>query len=167
MARPLPCYNFGMAEELRGVTWEAYEHHHVEKKSDWYWVVGILVIACALGAILLGNVLLGIAIFTGGAVMLILAAREPKIVSYAVTQRGLRIDQQLFPYSTLEAYHIDEENVLGPQLLVMSEKMFMPLLVIPVPEEYTDDIEDIIGAKLPEQHLEEPFGHKMLEFIGF
>ncbi len=156
-----------MAEELRGVAWEAFEHHHVEKKSDWYWVVGILVIASAVGAILLGNILLGIAIFIGGAVLLIVASRKPKIISYAVTQRGLRIDQQLFPYSTLEAFHVDEENPLGPQLLVMSEKMFMPLLVIPLPEEYTDEIEDIIAAKLPTRHLEEPFGHKLLEFFGF
>jgi len=156
-----------MPEEVKGIAWEAYEHHHVEKKSDWFWIVGIIIVSVAVASILLGNPLFGIMILIGGTVMLILASRPPKIVQYAVTQRGLRLDDTLYPYTTLEAYFIDEEDVLGPQLLVRSEKLFMPLLILPLPEEYIDEIEGIIAPRLPEEHIEEPFARKVLEFLGF
>jgi len=155
-----------MAEQLRGVEWQAREHHHIEKKSDWYWIVGILVASFSIACIFLGNVLFGIAFMLGGAVMLILASRPPRILTYAVTARGVRIDDTLFPYTTLEGYAIDEENISGPQLLVRSSKLFMPLLILPLPHEHVDDIEDLIADRLPEEHLEEPLIYKILEFFG-
>lgn len=156
-----------MPEEVRGIAWEAYEHHHVEKKSDWYWIVGIIIVSIAVASVFLGNALFGIAIMLGGFVMLILAARPPRIIPFAVTQRGIRVADTLYPYTTLEAYYIDEENTIDPELLVRSEKLFMPLLVLPLPGEYVHEIEAIISQRLPEEHLQEPFANKLLEFFGF
>lgn len=156
-----------MPEQPRGISWEAFEHHHTNQKSDWFWILGIITVAVTIASILLGNVLFGILIAVGGAVAAILATREPKIITYAVTQRGLRIDDKLYPYTTLEAFYIDEDNQLGPQLLVKSEKMFMPLLILPLPEDAMEDIEDLIAQRLPEEHIEEPLAHKLLEFFQF
>ena len=152
-----------MQEQPRGIVWEAYEHHHDEKHSDWFWILGIMTLASAVASILLNNTLLGILILIAGTVIAILATREPNIVSYAVTQRGIRIDDRLYPYSSLNSFYIDEEATFGPQLLIKSEKMFMPLLILPLPLDAQDDIEDIIAGRLPEEHMEEPFAHKLSE----
>ena len=156
-----------MDGQLKGVEWEALEHHHGTKNSDWFWVLGILTLATATAAILLNNTLLGVILLIGGLITALLSAREAKVIAYAVTLRGLRIDDKLYPYTTLESYCIEDDQNLGPQLLVKSEKLFMPLLVMPIPEEYVDDIEDIIAERLPEEHLEEPLVNKLLEFFGF
>ncbi|MFT5849759.1 MAG: hypothetical protein ACI9H6_000575 [Patiriisocius sp.] len=156
-----------MSEQARTISWEAYEHHHTEKGSDWYWVLGIITVAITITAILLGNMLFGILIFIAGLVTALHATRDPKVVPFAVTQRGLRIDDKLYPYSTLESFYIDEEDPIGPQLLCKSEKLFMPLLVLPLPEEYVEEIEDILASRLPEEYTEEPLAHKLLEFFGF
>jgi len=156
-----------MDGELKGIEWEAYEHHHTKKNSDWFWVLGILTLAGTVTAILLNNMLLGILLLVGGLVMAILSMRDPRIIPHAVTLRGLRVDDKLYPYSTLESYYIEDDPNLGPQLLIKSEKLLMPLIVIPLPEEYVDEIEDIIAERLPEEHLEEPLAHKLLEFFGF
>lgn len=156
-----------MAEQQRGIIWEAYEHHHAPKKADWFWILGIIAVTGATVSILLGNTLLGVLVLIAGTVVALIANREPKIISYAVTQRGLRIDDRLYPFTTLESFCIDEETNLGPQLLVKSEKMFMPLLILPLPEDALKDIEDIISQRLPEIHIEEPLAHKLLEFFKF
>jgi hypothetical protein len=156
-----------MSEQVKSITWEAYEHHHIEKGNDWFWVLGIITTAVTITAILLGNTLFGILIFIAGLVTALHATQKPQIIPYAVTQRGLRIDDVLYPYSTLEAFYIDEEDHLGPQLFARSEKLFMPLIIIPIPEEYVDEIEEILATRLPEEHLEEPFATKLLEFFGF
>ena len=154
-------------ENIKAVTWEAYEHHHSSKGSDWYWILGIIALAITIASVVLGNMLFGILVFVGSLVMALHAAIEPKMVPYAVTQRGIRIGTILYPYSTLQSFYIDEESAVDPELLIASNKLFMPLIVIPLPEEHLDEIEDILSIRLPEEHLEEPLGTKLLEIIGF
>lgn len=156
-----------MAEQVRAVVWEAYEHQHAPKQSEWFWILGIMTLSISVASIVLGNPLFGILTFIGGLVVAILATRDPKIIAYAVTQRGLRIDDKLYPYTTLDSFCIDEETISGPKLLIKSTKLFMPLLVIPLPEDTMEEIENIIAERLPEEHIEEPFAHKLLEFFGF
>lgn len=156
-----------MAEVTSAITWEAPEHHHIEKGHDWFWALGLIATAGAAAAFIFGNVLFGIVILLGAIVMVLHALSEPKIIPFAVTTRGVRVGSELYPYTTLESYFIDEDNEFGPQLLVKSERMFMQLLILPIPEEYVDDIDDLLGSRLPEETLEEPFAHKLLEFFGF
>ncbi len=156
-----------MQPQLQSVTWEAPEHYYVEKKNDWYWALGILTVTAAFASIFLGNPLLGILIIIAGAITALLSSRVPNIIPFAVTTRGIRINDTLYPYGTLESYCIDTENSYASVLLIKSERMFMPLIVVPLPEEYIEEVESIIETRLPQEHLEEPFAQKMLEFLGF
>ena len=156
-----------MPEAPRAITWEAPEHHHIEKSGDWFWVLGIITIAATIAAMFFGNIMFALVLALSGGVLSLSAAKRPKIIPFAVTVRGVRINDELFPYSTLESYYIDEENPTGPQLLVRSSRLFMPLLILPIPDEYIDDIETLLKEKLDEEHLEEPLFHKLLEFFGF
>ena len=36
---------YAVAEITRAITWEAPEHNHIEKTSDWYWALGIIAVA--------------------------------------------------------------------------------------------------------------------------
>jgi len=155
------------SEVVRGINWEGYEHHHIEKGADWFWILGIITVAVTVAAVLLGNTLFAILLFIAGLVTALHARQVPKVIPFAITQRGIRIDEKIYPYSTLESFYIDEEDPMGPQMLVKSEKLFMPLLILPLPEEYIDEIEDLIASRLPEEHLEEPIATKLLEFFGF
>lgn len=157
-----------MADEtIRAVTWEAPEHHHIEKGGDWFWALGIITVAAVVAALFFGNTLFALLLGIAGLVLGLYANKEPRIIPYGVTMRGLRVGDSLFPYSTLKSFYIDDEDPRGPQLLARSEKTFMPLIVMPLPPEYVDDIEDILALKLPEEFLEEPFVNKLLEFLGF
>ncbi len=156
-----------MSDYIKEVTWKALEHSHGPQEANWLWALGILTVSATGAALLLGNSLFAFVILISGIVMGIIAVREPNTVPFAVSQRGLRIEDKLYPYSTLECFYIDEENPWGPQLLARSEKMFMPLIVMPLPEEYVDEIEDIIASRLPEEYLEIPFFQQLLDFFGF
>ena len=99
--------------------------------------------------------------------MVIVSHHKPKIIQFEVAERGIRIGNDLYPYATLESYFLDENNTLNPQLIIKSKKLFMMLLIIPIPEEHIYHIEDIVGSRLPEEHLVEPFSHRLLEYFGF
>lgn len=156
-----------MEGNARSVYWEAPEHHHIEKTNDWYWMLGIIAIAGSVASIIFGNVLFGVVILLGAMTMMITSQRKPRIIEFEISGRGVRIENSLYPYPTLDSYFIDEGSPTGPQLIVKSKKLFVPLLILPIPEEYVDDIEDVIAPRLREEHLEEPLSHHILEFFGF
>lgn len=156
-----------MEQKLRAIEWEALEHHHGPKSNDWFWVLGIIALSGAIAAVLFNNFLLAIVVLIAGSVMSILAIRPPKTIRYALTQRGIKIDNFFYPYTTLESYYIEEHHIVGHQLLIKSQKMVMPLLILPLPEEDVDGIENILAERLPEEHLEEPLVNQILEFFGF
>ncbi len=156
-----------MADQARSITWEAPEHHHIEKGGDWFWALWIVSLSAAVAAVFFGNALLGILLVIAAAVMALVANKEPEIIQFAVTSRGLRVGGTLYPYSTLDAFYIDEDSPRGPELLARSKRLFMHMIVMPLPEDYIDDIEDILELRLPEEHMEEPFATKLMEIVGF
>ncbi len=156
-----------MEPALRSITWEAPEHHHVEKGNDWFFALVIIVIALVIVAILFDNTLFALVIGLSGGVLFISATKRPAVIPYAVTVRGIRIDDRIYPYSTLESYRIDEEDFRGPQLLIKSTKKLMPLMVMPIPADFIDDIDEILKERLIEEDLEEPMLVKILELFGF
>jgi len=156
-----------MNDDVRSVYWEAPEHNHIEKTSDWYWILGIIAVAGSVASIIFGNVLFSIVILLGATTMFITGNRKPRIIPFEVSARGIRIDDVLYPYTTLQSFYLDEDNLPEPQLLAKPKKLFAPLLILPVPEEYIVEIETIIAARLVEEYIEEPFSHRLLEFFGF
>ncbi len=156
-----------MEPGLRAVSWEAPQHHHIDKKGDWYFAFVVIVVSLVLSAILFGNTLFALVLAVGGVVLAVATARRPSIVLHSVSVRGVRIGDEFYPFSQLLAYYIDEDDPKGPQLLLLSNHRFMPLIIMTLPDDYIDDVENIVREKLPEEHLEEPFLTKILEVLGF
>ena len=156
-----------MEPTARSITWEAPEHHHVEKGNDWYFALAIIVVSFVVVAILFNNVLFALLLGLSGGALAVSASKRPSIIPYGVSVRGVKIDDEMYPYGTLDSYYIDEDDPRGPQLLIKSERKLMPLLILPIPTAYVDDIEDILKERLEEEHLEEPLFVKILELFGF
>ena len=130
----------------RAISWEAPEHHHVEKGNDWFFALAIIILALVIVAVLFDNVLFALLIGLAGGALGVSAAKRPAIVP---------------------SYNIDEDDPRGPQLLVKSQQRFLPLIVMPIPVDHVDDIEDILKERLEEEELVEPFLVKILELFGF
>jgi len=156
-----------MEPAVRAISWEAPQHHHVEKGNDWFLALAVIVAALIITAVLLGNVLLALLFGIAGGVLAMSAAKRPAIVPYAVTVRGVKVEDELFPFANLVSFHIDEEDHRGPQLLIKTNRRSVPLLVLPIPAAHIDDIEAILKEKLPEEVIYEPLPLKILELFGF
>ncbi len=156
-----------MEQTPRAITWEAPEHNHIEKGGDWFFAFTIIFIAIVVSAILLGNTLFALLMAVAGLTLAISVSRRPAIIPFAVTVRGVRMGDELFPYSALDSYCIDEDDPKGPQLLIKVHQRFMPLMILPLPPDHVDDVEEILRDRLPEEHLEESIFIKLLEIFGF
>ncbi len=156
-----------MDQAVRSVAWEAPEHTHGDKGGDWYFALGILTVAVIVASIIFGNFLFALLAGLSGASLAVATSQQPRIIRYGVSVRGVFVENTLYPFASLRSYYINEEDPRGPQLLAISDKTFAPMIVMPIPEEYIDEIDDILSERLPEEFLEEPLFNKILELLGF
>ncbi len=153
-------------EQVRSITWEAPEHTHPDKGGDWYFALGIITFGVVVAAIIFSNFLFAILAALSGASIAVAASQPPRIVRYGVNARGIQVDTVLYPVASLKSFYINDDDPRGPVLLVLSQKTFAPMLVIPIPEEYIDEIDNMLGERLPEEFLEEPLLSRLLEKVG-
>lgn len=152
----------------QAISWKGHEYLHFKKTTDWYWALGLIAVAGAMAALVFSNILFAILILVLAFVLAIFAAREPEEVSFTISQRGVRIDDTLHPFQTIEAFGIEEmspEHI--PQLILKSKKHLVPNIVIPLEHVSANEIHDFLHNYLPEEELVEPLTHKVMEWLGF
>jgi len=148
--------------------WQAYEYEPREQSGDWFWAVGIVTVGVAVTAIIFNNTLFAIVIILAGFSLSLYAARPPQIIDVVIDDIGVRIDKAFYPYLTLESFWVENQHGF-PRILIKSQKLIMPYIVVPLDEE---EHEPELVAKTLLRHLPEVFHsesvfEKILERLGF
>ena len=148
------------------LSWNTPTHIHIEKNSDWYWIVGIVSITLAFISILLGNVLFGILIIVGSATLTLYASKKPDTVSVEIHSKGITIHNTFYPYTNLESFWVEEKELV-PRILFKSTKKIAPYISILTGNEDSEQIRHELLLYLPEVKHSEPFLEKLLIYFGF
>lgn len=156
-------------EKHAPITWEAVEHHHAERGSDWYWALGIVAVSTSLTALLFGNFLFALLIVIAAGTMAIVASREPRVVEFALLERGIRVDDVLYPFKSINAFWIDQTEEEGWVLFVDTARITNPDLIMPIGDgvDAEEIREFLLAHDIPEVEMQEPVSHRLLEFFGF
>lgn len=148
------------------IEWNAPEHHHVEKTSDWYWAVGIVAVTAALVAFIFGNIIFGILIVVGTCALMLHASKYPATVHCEINDRGIAVDETLYPFLSLDSFWINLDEP-QPKITLKSRKSFMPYITIHIDEVNPEDIREILLDYIAETEHHESFAQKLLERLGF
>jgi len=156
---------------MKDINWKTIEHHHEDKSSDWYWILGIIAITTAILAVYVGNILFAIVILLAAFTMILHVHTDHAEIDVYINKKGIRINQTLYPYSTLESFWIDEEEEfdhIPNQLLIKSAKTLVPLIIIPITSNIDiEELKDYLLTYIDEEEMEEPFSNRLMEFLGF
>ena len=148
--------------------WQAFEHEHIHKSSDWFWALGIIAIAGAVTSIIFGNILFAIVILVGAFTLGMHAAKRPTRFNFKISARGVIIGNKMHPYSSLESFWVDDEDEhILPKLLIKSKKLLAPHIVIPIEHISPDDVRDYLLEYLTEEEDSESLAQKIMESFGF
>ena len=148
--------------------WSAYEHKHIHKSSNWFWVFGIITITGAVISIIFNNILLAIVILTGAFVIALNVAKKPNTINFKINKRGVIIDNKLYLYNSLESFWVEDNEEYGaPKLLIKSKKMFATHIIIPIKQVSPSEVRDYLIKYLDEEEDSEPLSQKIVEFFGF
>lgn len=154
------------------ISWQAPVHEHREHSTDWYWVVGIITVALAASFIIVGNILLALIILIGIGTLLLHMKHPPHRENFEISRKGIRAGNKLYVWNSLEAFWILEEHKtenehIQPKLLLISERPFMPQIVIPLDDAPLEEIHEALSGRLQEVPQAEPFPSRIMRKLGF
>ena len=148
------------------ISWTAPAHFYVEKRPDWYWAVGIITLAIAAVCGIFGQIITGIFVVVAAVALVLHASRPPKRIHCEINDRGIIIDKTLYPFLTLDSFWIPHDEV-PHKLLLKSNKLIMPLIVIYIDDVDPEEIREILLKYIAETEHHEPFLKHVLEGLGF
>jgi hypothetical protein len=152
--------------EPETLRWEAYEHEHIERKTEWYIALGVIAVSGAITSILFGNVLFAAVILLAAVTLGLIASRPPELHEFEISKKGIRIGHEFHAYKEIISFWVDDE-LDEPLLLVDTTKIMAPNLVIPIGDKHPDEIRTYLRERADEVPMKEPIAHKILEFFGF
>lgn len=158
-------YNFRMEDK---VSWSALEYEHKERDHDWFWALGIIVVAGAGAALIYSNYFFAALIILSGVLLGFFARKIPDTVYYELNNRGVQIRDRLYPYENIESFWIQLGTHGRPTLFIKSQRVFMPVIGIPIEDAWAEDIADIMLSKnIPEEEMADHPSERIMEFFGF
>ncbi len=154
------------------ITWNAPEYEHIEHDADWFWALGIISVSLAVAFVIVGNALLSVVLLLGVGSLLFYAKHPPKIIECELSKRGVRNNETVYPWDSLESFwildgHENHKEILSPKILLISKKPLMPHIVVPLDEEHFEEVHQALTHMLPEEHQVEPLPNRLMRKIGF
>lgn len=149
-------------------TWQAYEYKDQQMKADWFWALGIVALAGSVASFIYGNFLFGVFIIFAAIALVFFSTIKPKLITHELSEGGLTYENTFYPFDRLHAFWVDDTDPGHKKILLKSERMFVPVLCVT----YEDDadvefIYEILSSVVPEEPLQEPWGHIIMERLGF
>lgn len=151
------------------VSWHGREYDHNPKSADWYWALGIIAMASALAAILFANYLFAIVILFAAVAIALHSTKHPPLHTFSLTERGLRIGEELHLFDTMISFSILEhiEGELPPLLSIYTESWLSPHLEIPLEGVDVDMVHAIMLERVPEAEHEPTLSDMLGALLGF
>lgn len=155
-------------EIIKVFQWETTEFEYHDKKIDWYWWLGALVIAGVVAAVLFKNYLFAAFILLAGVVVVMYTRQQPDQMEISISEQGVKIDDTMHPYRTLDAFWIAEHENGEIHLLLHSPTTYSPLYSIPVPN-FIDilDLREYLSVFLEEREMIEPLMQRLSYRLKF
>jgi hypothetical protein len=156
-------------EQPYTVAWQAAEYPFHKKSVDWYWWFALATIGLIALAIYLHNILFAFVIAIGAFSLLLYAIRSPRMLDYEATTRGIKVENKLYSYQTINHFWIKDSGSETAEkvLFLESQKKMMPLIVIPLGNANIDELRHFLLDFMEEQEILEPLGQRAMEWLGF
>ena len=146
--------------------WSALEYEDKDHNTDWFWALGIIVIAISIASIIYQNYFFAMLIILSGVLIAVFAVKKPEMVHYEINQKGLMIKNRLYPYEKIKSFWVQIEKT--PTLFIKSERLFLHIISLPIEKDLADKIKNMMLSKqLPEEEMHAHISEKIMESLGF
>ena len=148
--------------------WQVLEYTHYEKPPNWYWWVAGGGLLAVILAMIFSSLLFAILLLLATLSLLLYGARHPELITVALHRHGVQRHKQLYPYQHLKSFWIHETPERPRKIILTSEKIFLPHIVLPLHDEVESAVaQEFLLQYLPEEHQEEALIDLVSDYLGF
>ena len=154
------------------LVWSALEYEEKDRSPDWFWALGVIVVTSSIAAIIFENYFFAVLLTLSGILLGFFAIKKPDTITYELNRKGLIIRNRLYPYENIKSFWIQLDTYpqthLKPILFIHTERVFMPVISIPIDGVIAQDIHSIMLSKnIAEVEMKEHASEKIMEILGF
>lgn len=147
--------------------WSQLEYEEKERGNDWFWALGVIVVASSVASFIYGNYFFGLFLIIGGILLGVFAIKKPDLVFYELNEKGLQIRNRLFPYENIKSFWVKKESE-NPTLFIKSERLFMPIISMPIKGYHAEEVRNfMLSNNVPEEEMKEHPSEKIMDSLGF
>jgi hypothetical protein len=147
--------------------WTALEYEEKERGNDWFWALGVIVVATSITSFIYGNYFFGLLLIIGGILLAMFAIKKPDLVFYELNKKGLKIKNRVFPYENIKSFWV-KDDIEKPSLFIKSERLFMPIISMPIKQYNATEIRDLmLSNDVLEEEMKEHPSEKIMDSLGF
>lgn len=113
--------------------WEGTEHDHLEKTTDWYWGLGIVIVTGIIIAILSKNYLFAIILAIGGIMLGLYANDKPHVISIEVSEHGIKFNNDMYTFETIKSFWIYTDVTDTNRIIIETGRTILPQRIVSIP----------------------------------
>jgi hypothetical protein len=141
--------------ELINIEWQAPEFEKHEKGLIWFIILGISALIVFTIVLIMKNFIFAILIVMMVFVIFIYALKEPRIITFKISAKGIDIGDKNHSFGELKSFWIFYEPPEIKELSVRSKKWITPLIKIPLDKQDPSLIRSALIKFIPEQMQEQ------------
>jgi hypothetical protein len=149
--------------------WQAPEFLEKQRRTDWYWALGIISVSIAVTAILFNNILFAIFIVIAFLTVLIHGSIKPRFIEIVISQDGVLVGSNFWPYSSLSSFwfedFFDQRRIIFGTKSIVNPTFYILLPEINKTEE--KELKSFLSQYIEEKKTEESLSEKIMEYLGF
>jgi len=147
--------------------WTALEYEEKERGNDWFWALGVIILASSVASFIYKNYFFSLFLIVSGVLLFIFATKKPDLVFYELNEKGLKMRNRIFPYENIKSFWVQKDE-MKPTLFIRSERLFIPILSVPIEENFAEEIKTImLSNNVPEEEMKEHLSEKIMDSLGF
>lgn len=152
--------------KAESISWEASEYVHYKKDVLWYVGFAFVMAVLIALAIWIGALTFIALVIVMGLAVVVISKRPPRVLHYSLDAMGIKIDERFYGLDEFKSFSINSEGAFY-SIMLIPVKRFMPAITLYFEEKDGEKIVDILGARLPMQHIEPDFVDRLFRQLRF
>lgn len=154
-------------EATKKYEWDALEYEHLEKTTDWYWALGIIIVVGVILCIISKNYLFAVLLAFGGGMIGYYGNDKPKPVHVELSDRGVRLDNDLYTYETMGNFWMHTDHKNRKRLTIITGRKILPQTTVTLPDSIpATDIRNYLLTFLEEKEIKPSALDLLAESVG-
>jgi hypothetical protein len=130
--------------------WEGPEFEKYEKSAHWYIIAALFILAMVAYALYANGPIMAITFILIGIVGYIYSQKEPRIVTFPITSKGVFADKELYLYENIFSFWIFYERTHTRVVSLHTKASMLPYVHIPFDDENPVELREMLLKNIPE-----------------